>query len=82
MPTHAHYFNQNTNVAGEHTHTEQALQLGSGVDGGPNLSIIDRQTNPAGNHEHNVQGPTDSRGSSQAHENRPPYYALCFIQKV
>ena len=25
---------------------------------------------------------TDSKGSGQAHENRPPYYAMCFIMRV
>lgn len=25
---------------------------------------------------------TSSTGGSQAHENRPPYYALCFIMKL
>lgn len=27
------------------------------------------------------QRPTSSSGNSQPHENRPPYYALCFIMK-
>ncbi|MFW6129923.1 MAG: hypothetical protein ACOC56_01990, partial [Atribacterota bacterium] len=34
-------------------------------------------------HTHDVSGTTDSgTGSGQAHENRPPYYVLCFIMKL
>ena len=44
-----------------------------------------------GNHSHNVTGTTGSgtasgttggTGSGNAHENRPPYYALCYIMKT
>ena len=34
----------------------------------------------AGSHSHSVT--TDSTGGDQSHENRPPYYALCFIMKL
>ena len=30
-------------------------------------------------HTHEITGTTESEGSGDAHENRPPYYALCFI---
>jgi len=33
-----------------------------------------------GNHSHSIS--IDSSGSSKAHENRPPYYALAFIMKL
>ena len=32
-------------------------------------------------HIHNVNGNTGSIGSGTAHENLPPYYALCYIMK-
>jgi microcystin-dependent protein len=41
-----------------------------------NLSI-----NAVGDHTHSVSGTTGAAGSGTAHENRPPYYALCFIMK-
>ena len=33
------------------------------------------------NHTHLVSGSTGSIGSGTAHENLPPYYALCYIMK-
>ena len=34
-----------------------------------------------GSHSHSISGSISSAGSGTAHENRPPYYALCFIMK-
>ena len=36
----------------------------------------------AGSHTHTVSGSISNTGGGQAHENRPPYYALCFIMKA
>lgn len=38
----------------------------------------------AANHTHtiNISDTTGSQGDGQPHENRPPYYALCYIQKM
>ena len=33
-------------------------------------------------HSHPVSGNTGSNGSGNSHENRPPYYALCWIMKT
>ena len=38
--------------------------------------------NSDGSHTHTVSGTTGSSGSGSAHENRPPYYALCYIMKA
>lgn len=40
-------------------------------------------TQSSGSHTHTVSGSgtIESTGSSALHENRPPYYALCFIMK-
>lgn len=55
-------------------------------------TVVSHTTEPAGTHTHNISG-TGSlvsataggtigySGSGWAHENRPPYYALCFIMK-
>lgn len=36
----------------------------------------------AGAHTHTVSGTTGSTGGGLSHENRPPYYALCYIMKT
>lgn len=95
MPAHTHYFNQNTSVAGTHVHLTMHTQSGNvfGYDAtthsslfiqttGTTQTLQSAQTSGAGGHAHNVQGPTDSKGSGQAHENRPPYYALAYIMKL
>ena len=33
------------------------------------------------NHTHNINGTSDATGSGTAHENLPPYFALCYIMK-
>lgn len=33
------------------------------------------------NHTHNINGTSDATGSGTAHQNLPPYYALCYIMK-
>jgi microcystin-dependent protein len=82
MPQHSH--NGSTNSAGSHSHSGTAAgpydgtPIGGGFDGGGNafrnrsISI-----NNAGNHSHTVS--IGSKGGSQPHENRPPYYALAYI---
>ena len=46
----------------------------SGTTGNPS----DRGTN---SQSVSISGTTGSEGSGTAHENRPPYYALCYIMK-
>ena len=36
----------------------------------------------AGSHTHSVSGTTTANGGGTSHENRPPYYALCYIVKT
>lgn len=38
-------------------------------------------TGSAGVHTHSLSDSISSIGSDESHENRPPYYALCFIMK-
>ena len=56
--------------AGAHTHT---------ISGSGSLS---GSISSGGDHTHSVSGSISNSGGGQAHENRPPYYALCFIMKV
>lgn len=39
-------------------------------------------TGSDGAHTHTFSGTTGATGSASAHENRPPYYALCYIMKT
>lgn len=58
-----------TESSGSHTHTIS----GSGTLSGSITS--------GGAHTHSLSGSISNTGSGQSHENRPPYYALCFIMK-
>ena len=60
---------QTTGWSGEHTHT---------IAGSASLT---GSISSGGAHTHSVSGNTGSTGNGGSHENRPPYYALCFIMK-
>jgi len=89
MPAHAHTGtgSGSTNSTGAHTHTQGGG--GSFDDGGPNVpgstsggTLTNISSN--GNHSHTVAVTLalNNAGGGQAHENRPPYYALAYIMKA
>ena len=85
MPAHSHDFSGTTGAAGEHDHTVTTLGANFGVfggSGGSNAGNTTRTTSTQPDHTHTFSGTTDTKGSSAAHENRPPYYALAYIQKL
>ncbi len=86
MPPHNHGAgNLNADTAGSHSHeyrTAEGTKNAGGVTSGYLHSVLYRQTSREGAHTHTVSGSTASAGGGQAHENRPPYYALCFIMKL
>ena len=49
---------------------------------GDHTHSISGYTSYAGSHSHTVSGDTSSAGGGEAHENRPPYYALAYIMKI
>lgn len=59
-----------TSSAGAHTHTISGTGTLSG------------SISSGGAHVHSLSGSISNAGSGQSHENRPPYYALCFIMKA
>jgi microcystin-dependent protein len=88
LPRHNHP----TNImpAGGHSHSMK-FDSGSGGDyGGGDMPKSDlqkgvsanylAQTNSVGDHTHSANN--EVVGNGDAHENRPPYYALCFIMKL
>ena len=88
MPQHRHYasVSGSTNTTGAHTHTylEAGPVGGSGAGDRFGAYLATKTTSSAGNHSHSVTaaGYTNYQGSSSAHENRPPYYALAYIMKT
>jgi microcystin-dependent protein len=83
IPAHVHSLSSD----GDHTHSYsdsgasvkevQGCAIGC-VDAAEPGGGSTKNTGTSGNHSHTV----GSTGGSQAHENRPPYYALAFIMKV
>ena len=93
LPSHNHSFSATTsNVNLSHNHGYQSANhpTGSGPEqnqsGGPEdrttFNVNKTTGNALGNHNHTVSGTTGSTGSGSGHENRPPYYALCYIMKT
>ena len=93
LPAHTHTVNINTGAMSanaSHTHTVPSnvdnlgVNTGNGTAGitGGDLQIVNSTTSASNiDHVHNVNGNTGSIGSGTAHENLPPYYALCYIMK-
>ena len=63
-----------TDSSGAHSHS---LNINSAGSHSHSVSV-----NSAGGHSHTVSGTTGASGSGNAHENRPPYYALAYIMRV
>lgn len=90
IPSHTHSFSGTTGGAGSHSHTINTVtQIGFGglVTGVTEETInpgvaTSEPTNGVGDHTHSFSGTTGGAGSSNAHENRPPYYALAYIMKA
>lgn len=82
LPPHAH--TGSTDQAGEHTHSYDRPDYHPGypyMTGGNSVEgSVQAQTGSAGRHAHPFT--TNATGGGQPHENRPPYYALCFIYKL
>ena len=86
MPNHAHYFSTTT-TGGNHVHQyiDQYVVINNGYRPWPasNNDCAQRNINTSGSgsHSHTITGTTNQEGGGAAHENRPPYYALCYIMK-
>lgn len=87
LPSHTHDKGTlATTSAGNHSHTyTKAGSSATGTAGGgpdDDIEFTTANTSTAGAHTHPMSGDTGSTGSGDAHENRPPYYALAFIMKA
>jgi microcystin-dependent protein len=92
-PNHSHSFSATTS-SNTHNHTwdRQDAQNDQGYRPWPasNNDCVRTTANTGDNtHSHSVSGTTgnanpstNNTGSGNSHENRPPYYALCYIMKT
>ena len=88
LPSHTHSFSATTG-SDSHSHTYVgALWPSSGPEqnqsGGPEdrTNFNYQRTTASDSHSHSVSGTTGGTGSGSAIENRPRYYALCYIMKT
>ena len=84
MPRHRHYADSGSD--GNHSnHTQGTFNDGDVRDSGHQSRSNDAygiQTKGSHRHEFNTNYSGGLSGATQPHENRPPYYALCFIMKT
>ena len=84
-----------TEWSGDHTHSISGTGTATITPSGEHTHAITGSITAAngGDHTHTVTGniavnpataggTVDNTGDGQAHENRPPYFALCFIMKL
>lgn len=87
MPSHNHVITHTlkTSTAGNHTHGYIEPDSGPGGSNGWDMTDSrNSETDAAGSHSHDITGTITcaSTGSGTAHNNMPPYYALCFVMKL
>ena len=98
MPQHSHGINlytQNHTMTGSVTNISQSYAASGSASGVFSKFSSSGQHTPVqndaggcdgfnfnGTHSHHVIGSTQNTGSTGAHENRPPYYALSYIMKL
>jgi len=90
MPSHTHIQNAHTHTQNPHAHstqngfyidTDRTPNLVNAVNGGTH-SDWSSAVQPATATNQNATATNQNTGGDQPHENRPPYYALCFIMKL
>ena len=82
IPSHNHSMNE----TGNHSHTySRGTNSGCGERGSsyrksgcPHYKYSDVTSQSSGNHRHTI----NNTGGNKAHNNMPPYYALCYIMKT
>ena len=93
IPSHNHGVSANMSNAGEHYHSlnnkiykhRQSFEGAAGYDHalkhayGSNWAW---ETNPNGNHKHNIYVLIHNKGGNGAHNNMPPYHVLAWIMKL
>lgn len=80
-PGHRHFTDFAQTTSGG-TYVEPYPVAGSYASLATTYSTTGISINSAGAHTHSVSGTTSSAGTTGAHENRPPYYALAYIMRI
>jgi len=81
LPSHSHTVSGTTGND-SHSHTiPSASSIGGGSRVTSQNSTGNTATTTSDTHSHSFSATTSNVGSGTAHENRPPYYALCYIMK-
>ena len=78
MPAHSHDFSGTTSSASLST---SGARINHFIQGAFPAQYTGHRAETT-SHSHTFSGTTDTKGSSAAHENRPPYYALAYIMKL
>ena len=93
IPSHGHAASGlSCTSSGSHTHTVETggssgengirrVGTSANCENWKSFSNCLRVTS-SGSHTHSISGSISNTGGGHAHENRPPYYALCFIMKA
>jgi len=83
IPAHGHAFSgsntHNHSFTGPATNPHNNTEWGQGDDGSIAKYMTSLSTNNA---TISISGTTSNTGGGASHENRPPYYALCYIMKT
>ena len=78
LPEHRHSFS----ASNTHRHQQTTYNISSGGGGGSSSRRLAESTGNTANTTITISGNTGYVGQGDAHENRPPYYALAFIMKL
>jgi microcystin-dependent protein len=86
IPAHNHNVTIDSMVAGNHHHRISVREHQDNVRGRSGESILnyhggDVTSTTDGNHAHPCSITINNTGSSQPHENRPPYFSLIYIMR-
>ena len=89
IPSHTHTATTTVTSNGAHTHSYTYYGRGSLTQRGTGSESYSQSTSSSkgttgenGSHNHTATTTLENVGSGNAHENRPPYYALAYIMKV
>lgn len=87
LPSHSHGVGTFTaDESGAHTHSYNRNGRLNNMGPGGRNNVWSRtttaSTGSAGLHQHSFSGESGQTGSGSPHENRPPFYSLCYIMLV